>query len=244
MKLTLTKKYQIAPDITTFYFKPEVPFEWQPGQFLRYHISEPTPDERGENRFFSIASAPFEKHIQLTTKFSPNESSSFKQDLNKLNIGDSLEAFGPSGSFSINDTNKEYVFIAGGIGITPFRAILANLDHQNVSINIRLIYANRTTNILFKDELESLAQKHPELRIFYIISDELVKPQKLTDNITIIPGRIDGALIKKLIPNLLKPTYYISGPEQMVMDLEKVIWDMGIPKENTKRDYFPGYKQY
>lgn len=244
MKLKLLNKKQENANITTFIFQPETKFDFKPGQFLRYHISDPNPDERSENRFFSISSAPFENRIQLTTRFTSEDSSTFKQDLQKLNIGDSIEAFGPSGSFTLEDPNKQYVFIAGGIGITPFRSILLDLDKRGEKLNITLLYANRTREVLFKNEFELLATKHPEFKIYYIISDIPTVKAQITDNVNIIPGKIDEDLIRSLITNLQSFIFYISGPEPMMMAFEEMLRTMGIPKENIKRDYFPGYEQY
>ncbi len=244
MQLQLIDKKQVSLDIISFYFKPETPVDWKPGQYLRYHIETPNPDDRGMNRFFSIASAPFEKHIQLTTKFMQAGGSSFKKDLLMLIEGGSVEAFGPKGDFSTDDPDGNYVFIAGGMGITPFRAILLDLAHSGKPFNVTLIYANRTLEFLFKDELEDLAKKHPEFQIFYIVSDEEIAKKKIAKNITLIPGKIGKTLISELIPELLKPVYYISGPEAMVMDLESKLWDMGVKKENTVGDYFPGYESF
>lgn len=243
MKLKLVDKINTEANTVSFFFKPEEDLNFKPGQFLHYFIANPHPDDRGENRFFSVASAPFEGLIRLTTKFSP-DGSGFKQDLRKLQIGDSIKASIPKGSFSLNDTKGEYVFIAGGMGITPFRSILLDLDHRNIPLNIKLLYANKTHDALFKDELETLAAKHPEFKIYYIISEGQVTKQKLTENITLLPGKVDKTLIQSLIPNLKSPVYYISGPESMVETLEQVVWDMGIPKEQTKRDYYPGYANY
>lgn len=250
MKLRLVEKKPEAKDITTFYFQPEAALDYKPGQFLRYYISDPQHDERSENRFFSISAAPFENRIQLTTKFVPGDGSTFKKDLQQLKVGDSIEAFGPSGSFTLDDPVKQYVFIAGGIGITPFRAILLDLDRRGLPLNITLLYANRTQQALFKNEFNDLALKHPEFKIFYVISDEPITAKQLTPNVEIIPGRIDENLIQSSLPeegrtisNLQSPIYYISGPEPMVMAFEEMLKKLGVQKENTKRDYFPGYTE-
>lgn len=243
MNLKLVDKKSTEASTTSFWFKPDEDLEFKPGQFLHYTIPNPNPDDRGEKRFFSIASPPYEDLIRLTTKFSP-DGSTFKKDLQKLQVGESIEASIPKGSFSLDDTKKEYVFIAGGIGITPFRSILLDLDHRKKPLNISLLYANKTQDAIFKEELEKLAQRHPEFRIFYIISDEKIKEEKLAGNITFIHGRVDEAMIRKLVPDLQKPMYYISGPESMVENLEQIVWDMGIPKEQIKRDYYPGYANY
>jgi ferredoxin-NADP reductase len=244
MKLKLIAKKPEGPGFITFHFEPDEEIEWQPGQYLRYRIEKPDHDERGENRFFSIASAPFENRIQLTTRFTSEKGSSLKQILQGFQIGDEVEAFGPMGHFTAEEAEQELVLIAGGIGITPFRSILLDLDHQGKDIKATLLYASRTGEVVFKKELEELAKKHPQFKIYYIISNEPATETQISENIKILPGKIDAALIKSLIIDLQSSITYISGPESMVMDLERVIWDMGIPKGQTKRDYFSGYEDY
>lgn len=244
MKLQLISKKQESADTVSFFFKPDSILNWKPGQFLRYQIPDNTPDERGINRFYSIASAPFEGNIRLTTKFAQINGSTFKNNLRKLNTGENIEGFGPSGSFIIEDPGKNYVFIAGGIGITPFRSILLDLDHQGKPLNVTLLYANRTMNALFKSDFEALAKNHPEFKIYYIISEEPVIETNLLPNVKILPGKINEAILKSSILNLQSSIFYISGPEPMVLSFEEMLSKMGILKENIKRDYFPGYENY
>lgn len=229
MKLTLVKKEAEVPGVTTFIFQPDNPLVWRAGQFLRYHIPNPSPDERGANRFFTIASSPFEKNIQVTTRFDSEHGSSFKNDLISLNEGAQIDAEGPMGSFVIEDVfiseEKKLCFIAGGIGITPFRSILLDLDQKGLPINVTLLYANRDQNIVFKDEFDKLAQKYPTFKVHYIID----------------PQKIDEDLIKSLILNLQSSIFYISGPAPMVKALESTLERMGVGEDNINHDYFPGY---
>lgn len=244
MKLQLINKSRDDPYTISFVFKPGWDLKFKPGQFLRYQITNPSHDERGENRFFSIASAPFEKVINLTTKFIPVDGSTFKKDLLKINVGGSIEAFGPSGSFTIDDPNKNYVFIAGGIGITPFRSILLDLDYKKKPINVTLLYANRTVDAIFREELEELAKKRPELKVYFIISEEPVSKMQISKNVKIIPGKIDENTINSFLFPIHSSLFYLSGPEPMVESFKEMLEEIGVPKENIKRDEFPGYEQY
>lgn len=225
MLLTLIDKSQESTDCFSFIFKPEQPFIWQSGQYLRYYIDNPNPDQRGTGRFFTIASAPYEGVVMLTTRFANEDGSSFKKDLNSLSIGTQIEVTGPHGQFVVDDPNKNYVFIAGGIGITPFRSILLNLDHQGDKLNIILLYANRNNEIVYKEELDYLSQKHPEFKIYYIID----------------PNKINEELIKQKIKNIQKQNYYISGPKPMVEAIDQMLENLGIGPEKIKNDFFPGY---
>ena len=225
MKLNLVERKSESPNIESFFFKPSQPFSWKAGQFLHYVLHHEPTDKRGSDRWFTIASALFEDVIMLTTRFTEGKGSSFKQALKNLKIGDSIEFSSLGGEFVIKDPNAEYVFIAGGIGITPFRSILKELDHGNQSTHIILLYANRDQNILFKDEIEEIAQNNPNFKIHYVFS----------------PERIDERKIRELIPDINRPTFYVSGPEPMVESLGKTLKSMGVQTDHLKQDWFPGY---
>jgi len=224
MKLKLIEKRQEAPDVFTFIFQPEEAASWQGGQFLIYTLPHPGMDNRKDKRFFSISSAPFQKNIQITTRILEEKGSSFKKALADLPLGATIEAEGPSGGFTA-DGSDEYVFIAGGIGITAIRSILADLDARKIPIRGRLLYANRDGNFIYKDDLEAIAGRNPDFKIYYFIE----------------PERITEESVKKLVPDLQKPLYLVSGPEPMVEAFEKMLANMGIADDRIKRDYFPGY---
>ena len=225
MQLVLKEKKQETPDIVSFLFESKEPLVWKAGQFLVYTLPHENPDDRGIRRHFTIASASHEGYVMLTVRFG-KDTSTFKRILEALSVGDTIETVGPAGLFTVNDPEQEHVFIAGGIGITPFRAILLDLDHKNLPIKVKLLYGNRDEQILYKNELEALAQKHDNFTIHYFIAD----------------NRIDEEAIRKHAPDLQKPLFYVSGPEPMVRAFEKMLAEMGIPKEHIKRDYFPGYE--
>lgn len=224
MKVTLKDKRQEVAGVVSFILEPDEETSWQAGQFMRYQIPDEIPDNRGVSRFFTISSAPFEKNLMITTRFA-EKGSSFKKDLQSLKIGDQIEASGPSGAFIVDDPNREYVFIAGGIGITPYRSILLDLDHNQKPINVTLLYANRDENIVFKDELEGLKEKNPKLKIKYFID----------------PEKIDEEAIRSSVDSLQSTVFYFSGPQPMVEALVDLAKQTGVPEEHIKTDYFPGY---
>lgn len=225
MRLTLINKKQETSDVISFFFKSETPLTWQAGQFLLYTLDHPNPDNRKTQRYFTIASAPFEGHIMLTTPFAKEKGSTFKHALYNLPLGVTIGAEGSDGDFVIEGSSKDYLFIAGGIGITPYRAIFLDLDHQNLPINVTLLYSNRTPEFVYKTELEALARKHPALQVHYFVD----------------PERVTEEAIKKIVPNLQIPIFYVSGPEPMVEAFEKTLPAMGVSKDHMKLDYFPGY---
>lgn len=225
VKLKLTGKKPETPDVTSFIFIPSEPLSWIPGQFLHYVFHHEPTDDRGSDRWFTNSAAPFENHIRITTRFASDKSSSFKKKLFALKEGKEIEISFIEGDFILDDPSKDYVFIAGGIGITPFRSILAQLNYEKKPINVTLLYSNRDQNVVYRDELEEIAKNSPNFKIHYFFS----------------PEHIDGNKIKELIPNLQKPIFYISGPEPMVDALGEILKKMNIPEEHIKQDWFPGY---
>jgi ferredoxin-NADP reductase len=226
MKLTLIDKKQETPDVVTFVFNPEEPVEYQPGQFFHYVLHHRPTDDRGSDRWFTISAAPYEKHISITTRQAQEKSSTFKKELFALEVGKDIEVSLLEGDFTLEDSEEEYIFIAGGIGVTPFRSILAQLDYEKKPINVTLLYSNRDENVVFKKEFEDIASRNPNFKIHYIFS----------------PAHIDEETVKKYVPDVTKPIFYISGPEPMVDSLGEMLKNMGIPDQHIKQDWFPGYE--
>jgi ferredoxin-NADP reductase len=226
MKLTLVKRQPEVPSVESFIFKPLESLSWKAGQFLHYVLHHEPTDDRGSDRWFTVAAAPFEEVVKITTRFTEEKSSSFKKTLRALKVGDDIEISDVEGDFVIGDPDASYVFIAGGIGITPFRAILKEMHHEGKQIAVTLLYANRDeANIVYKEELEAIAKDNPNLKIHYVIS----------------PERIDEEKIRELIPDVQKPLFYVSGPEPMVEALGSTLRSMGIAEDHLKQDFFPNY---
>ena len=222
MKLTLTNRKTEGPEVESFIFKPPESLVWEAGQFLHYVLHHEPTDERGSDSWFTVASAPSEGVVMITTRFS---NSTFKKALWELQVGHAIEVSDVDGDFLLDSADKKYVFIAGGIGITPFRAILKEALHEGRPIDVTLLYASRDENITYKEELETIAKDNPNLKINYIIS----------------PERIDETKIRQLVPDIEKSFFYVSGPEPMTESLGNMLKAMGIPAERIKQDWFPGY---
>src|SRR4051812_26149858 len=157
MQLNLAEIRRESSDVTSFLFEPEGELEWQAGQYLRYTVPHPDEDDRGVSRYFTVSSAPHERLVRLTTRLAAEKGSTVKRALAELEPGATVEAEAPAGSFTIEEPDGRYLLIAGGIGITPFRAILADLAHRRRALEGRLLYANRNDEIVFRDELDGLA---------------------------------------------------------------------------------------
>ncbi|MGE5443837.1 MAG: ferredoxin--NADP reductase [Ignavibacteriales bacterium] len=227
MKLNLISRKTEVPGVESFIFKPSEPVTWKAGQFFHYVLHHEPTDNRGSDRWFTIATALSEEIVMITTRLTDDKGSSFKKTLADFKIGDAIEVSDLDGDFLVEDLGKEYIFIAGGIGITPFRSILKDLEQKGEQPVITLLYANRDQNIVYKDELEVFAKNNPNFKMHYIIS----------------PERIDLAKIKEHVPDVQKPIFYVSGPEPMVESLGNALKQAGIPADHLKQDWFPGYSE-
>jgi ferredoxin-NADP reductase len=226
MKLKLVESRQETKDVKSFIFEPQEPLSWEAGQFLYYTLPHPHEDDRKDKRWFTNSAAPSEKHVMITTRLTSDHGSSFKKALNALQIGDEVEADAPEGDFTVENTALNYIFIAGGIGITPYHSILAEADSKGQKLKVHLLYANRSEDIPFRQELDSFARKNPELKIDYIID----------------PQKIDKEKLKAALGNTENPIVYVSGPEPMVEALNNDLQELGVKEDHLKTDYFPNYK--
>lgn len=233
--LALKQKKEIAPTIWKFLFDPVRPFQYIPGQFLEWSLPHKYPDSRGTRRYFTISSSPSEKDILLTVKI-PEKPSSFKSALKELPIGESVYATGLEGDFiEPKKDDRQFVFIAGGIGVTPFRSIIKHLLDTNKQISITLFYSASSQEEFVFENIFAEAEKKLAIKTVYIITKDVPKdwPGEI--------GRIDEQMIKRHVENATDAFYYVSGPQPMVIAYEKMLGDMGVKKSQIKTDYFPGY---
>jgi len=226
MKLNLLRRHTEVPGVESFIFKPMEPLAWKAGQYLHYVLHHEPTDDRGSDRWFTVASAPFESEVMITTRHADTKGSSFKEALFAMKTGEEIEISSVEGSFTVEDASQVYVFIAGGIGITPFHSILKEADKNGTKLSVHLIYANRDENVPYKDELGGFAKNNPNIKISYVTS----------------PSRVDEAKVRELVPDISKPIFYLSGPAPMVFSLAETLKSMKIPEEHIKLDDFPGYE--
>lgn len=225
MKLRLSAKRELLPGVVTFEFESPEGLKWQAGQYMQYTLPHPDEDDRGTQRWFTIAAPPFSGRPTITTRIAGEKGSSFKKALDALPVGAEVEAGDPEGDFVVTDLEAEYVFIAGGMGFTPFHAILAELDHSGTMPRITVLYGAREDRPLYQEELDGFAGKYPQLKIEYVHE----------------PQRVDEEVIRAHVPDLAAPHFYVSGPEPMVEAFDDLLPQLGVPKEHIHGDYFPGY---
>ncbi len=227
MKVTLEFVEELSPEVKTFWFKKPSIFNYIAGQFVELYLPHKA-DERGPKRWFTLSSAPSNDLISITTKI-VNEPSSFKTALNKLLPGDEIEMSDTMGDFVL-PRNKDIplVFVAGGIGVTPFHSMLSELASKKQKRDITLIYAAKNKeSLVFTDELEKTCKLLPLLS----------SPPKDWSGLS---GELSADRIINITDIKDNVRVYLSGPEKMVEAITKDL-KAKVNPENVITDYFPGY---
>lgn len=218
MKLKLISKKEETGGIWSFYFAKPDKFNYKPGQNVYLTLPKLNyPDKRGATRQFTLSSSPTEEFLTITTIIRPE--SGFKKTLLETPIGTELEADGPQGEFFLDrETDTPQVFLAGGIGITPFYSMIKFQIDNHYQTPLTLIYSAKTTDrLVFKKDFDAWAK------------NDFFSWKGLTE-------RIDKTFLSKY--DLTTSEVWVCGPPGMVVDLEKMV------KPLAKRVYsekFTGY---
>lgn len=233
-RLLLVKNTYLTPDIVEFTFQPARRFSFNPGQYMEFTLPHTQTDSRGNRRYFTISSSPTEDELKLGVKFYPN-GSSFKQNMLSLTANDTLMTGQLAGDFTLpDDRSKKLVFVAGGIGVTPFRSMLKFMTDVNEKRDVTLMYMNKgPKDAAYRDVFDAAAAKLG-VKIVYIYTATMPEGWKGRT------GQINDVMIREEIPDFLERTYYISGPHAMVKGVETTLQQLGVKQAQIRKDFFPG----
>ncbi|MBW3568931.1 FAD-dependent oxidoreductase [Candidatus Parcubacteria bacterium] len=220
MKVVFNRSEASAKNIITCWFSKPAHIHHIAGQFIELYLPHENPDARGERHWFTLSSSPTEKTLSITTKIS-SEGSSFKRTLRNLKPGDQVLMAEPMGDFVLpKDPFIPLLFVAGGIGCTPYRSMVKYLQDCGEKRSIKLIYAALVAQeIAFRD-------------IFDQLGDDFIPlvGQKLTS--------------QKILAHASPSHYiYLSGPEPMVESLDKQLKQTGVSPDHIRTDFFLNYSK-
>lgn len=227
----------IGPGLVDFVYRLSPPLAFQPGQYMEWTLDHHHPDSRGKRRYFTLASSPTEATLRIGVKIE-DAGSTFKHELaaHAARRIPMVAAF-VAGDFTLpRDPGQKLAFIAGGIGITPFRSMIKYLTDRGENRDVALLYANRRfEEIVYRDVFEA-AQRVFRLRPVYVLSDPSSVPPYWRGE----TGRIDAALIARQIPDYPERLFYVSGSPALVQSVRDALRDLGVKREQIKTDYFSG----
>ncbi|MCK0471649.1 FAD-dependent oxidoreductase [Halalkalibacter sp. APA_J-10(15)] len=220
-ELPFIESFQQSAGVYTFRFEKAEDVTWKAGQHGLFTITH--QKIKDHTRPFTIASFPEEGIIQLTMKVS-EQPSEFKKAILSLEDGDTIKMAGPVGSFYLKE-NTPTVLIAGGIGITPFRSMIKQIEADHHShTQVQLLYLESTKPHLFQEELDDLAKK-TSVQVTYLDQrDDLNK-----------------ALDKCISSYSNNGRFFVAGPKSMVAATTTYLQNQNIRKRHIKKDTFYGY---
>ena len=233
----LQGREQIANGTMAFHFEKPIGFSFKAGQAMDIVLPDlPAADAQSARHTFSIVSAPFENELTIATRM---RDSAFKRALGALPVGSNIEIEGPFGSLTLhNDRARSAVFIAGGIGITPFMSILRQATHDQLQQRLVLLYSNRRPeDTAFLAELQSFDERNKSFRLVATMTLMSTSIQPWDGQ----TGLIDEALLKGVAVGLSAPIYYVAGPPGLVEAMRQTLNGAGVDDDDIRSEEFYGY---
>jgi len=221
-RTALVRREPVAEGTMAFHFARPRGFDFGAGQNILL-----TLEDGSESRALTIASAPHEPELMVATRM---RDSTFKNRLKVLEAGAAMAIDGPNGTMVLHDdASRPAVFIAGGIGITPFLSMLRHARHRRLGHRITLLYSNRrVSGAAFLAELQALETAHAHFRLVSTLTEEGGE-------------RITAALLRRHVADLKEPAYYLAGPPGMTIEMQGMLADAGVAPDDLHCEEFYGY---
>lgn len=233
----LVKRAQVAEGTLAFHFEKPPGFDFKAGQSADWTLlNPPETDAEGNIRTFSVASAPFENELMIATRM---RDTAFKRSLKSVPLGTEIKMGPGMGSLTLHkNVSKPAVFLAGGIGITPFLSILRQADHDKLGHKLSLFYSNRRPeDAAFLETLQGLEKTNSNFRFIGTMS-EMEHSRRSWDGET---GWIDKEMLSRHLEKLQGPIFYIAGPPVMVAGMREMLVDAGVDEDDVRTEEFAGY---
>ena len=233
----LLSRIEVAEGTMAFHFEKPAQFEFKPGQSADVTLSNPPEtDSEGNTRTLSIASSLFENQLVFATRM---RDTAFKRSLQKVPLGTDVKIDSPMGSFTLHkDSAKPAVFLAGGIGITPFVSIVRQADRDRLLHKLYLFYSNRRPeDTPFFEALQILEKSNPDFHLVCTMT-KMQQSQKEWKGET---GLINKEMLLRQLIQLRGPIYYVAGPPGMVLGMRKMLVGAGVDEDDIRTEEFGGY---
>lgn len=224
-----------ALDTLSFLFAAEGLSGALPGQYLLVKVDAEDDPRRG-SRSFTMANSPTEDHVMITTRI--RSGSVVKKKLVSLRPGDALAAKGPLGKFTLPEGAAPAVFLAGGIGVTPFRSMIKAAIDTGRRAPMTLVTSDRLPEAIpFREEVDRWGAANRWLTIARTVTRPTAGPRAWEGRV----GRIDAAWIRDLGIDSSQGFVYIAGAPGFVDAMATVAASLGVPPERVKLERFLGY---
>ncbi|MFC7518799.1 FAD-dependent oxidoreductase [Herbaspirillum sp. GCM10030257] len=236
-QVRLTHSKEIATGTMAFHFNKPHDFNFKPGQAVDLVLINPESQSAEPLRHtFSIASAPYQEGLEIATRM---RDTAYKRLLRELKSGTAATIEGPFGSLTLHkDIARPAVFIAGGIGITPFISILRQATRDKTPQQLVLLYTNRRPeDSAYLDELQRLDKQNERFQLVATMTDigRSVLPWKGKTR------SLDTAFVEDATGGLVAPIFYTAGPPGMVETVRSILAGIGASENDIRSEDFYGY---
>ena len=236
-RIKLVRKDEIAEATTAFCFQRPPDLQFIAGQFVDITLIHPAEiDSAGSSRTMTIASAPCEEQLIFAMRI---RNTAFKKVINGLRAGDEVMIDDPAGVFTLHrDSSRPGVFIAGGIGITPFRSILLQAAHDHLPHQLYVFFSNRRPeDAAFLSELQALVGRNRGYKLIPTMT-QMWRSNHQWEGET---SYIDACFISKYLRSIVGPIYYLAGPPPMIESMRQMLIEHGVKRDDINADPFDGY---
>jgi ferredoxin-NADP reductase len=236
MRATIKEKREVAERTLLVLFDLDgQEVDYRPGQYFWVELlNAPYDDEKGVRRHITVVTSPTERGVLgLCTRL---RDSAFKRSLSELPVGSEVDVEHPKGDFVLPDeTDRHYVFVAGGIGITVFRSMLRYIHDDGLPHRVTLVYSNRNrAAAAFLDELAELERSNPNLDVVLIMTEDSGwEGETRHVDASMLRDHLDGELASY--------TFLVAGPPGMSVDVGEKLRAAGVPEEQVRVAKFSGY---
>ena len=190
---------------------------YRPGQYMEWTLGHSYPDNRGVRRYFTLASSPTKENYDWVLNFIPAPAVSRNNSL-EMKDGDTIVASQLAGDFVLpKDKKKKLVFIAGGIGVTPFRSMIKYLVDIKEKRDIVLFYSNKTATDIVYEEVLSEASEELDIKTLYAITNPKSSGYS---------GHVNSQMIISEVPDYKERYFYISGPHAMIVGFQETLTNL------------------
>lgn len=232
-----TSSEYLADSTMAFHFEKPADFYFKPGQVIDLVLPASSSDDAPSPRHaFSIVSAPHEKHLTIATRMRDTH---FKQAMASLSVGAEVGMDGPFGSLTLHDDRRRSaIFIAGGIGVTPFVSILRQAAKEELEQSFILIHSNRRPeDAAFLVELQAHERHMSNLQFIPTMTRISRSKQQWSGK----SGPIDAAMLRQAAAGQLEPIYYLAGPPAFVEAMQEILNQTGVEDGDIRSEGFYGY---